>query len=115
MTLLCYVQLTGLSNDVVSLNKELAQLKTENVILTAQYAQMFDLDTVKEAAESVGMAKPSSGQTYYMGVYNADDPWSKRLMKDAPCEKFSYAEKAEADLRAEEIELGADHVARSVH
>lgn len=72
MTLLCYVQLTGLSNDVVSLNKEMAQLKTENVILTAQYAQMFDLDTVKEAAESVGMAKPGSGQTYYMDLSDGD-------------------------------------------
>lgn len=72
MTLLCYVQLTGLSNDVVSLNKELNQLKTENVILTAQYAQMFDLDTVKEAAESVGMAKPGSGQTYYLDLSGGD-------------------------------------------
>lgn len=72
MTLLCYVQLAGLSSDVVSLNKELAQLQTENVILTAQYAQMFDLDTVKEAAESAGMAKPSSGQTYYMDLSGGD-------------------------------------------
>ena len=46
-----------------------------------------------------------------VGVYNADDPWSPRLLKDAGCEKFSYAEKADADLRAEDIELGADHVA----
>jgi len=46
-----------------------------------------------------------------LGVYNADDPWAERLMKDASCAKFSYAEKASADLRAEDIELGADHVA----
>lgn len=72
VTLLCYVQLTGLSSDVVSLNKELARLQTENVILTAQYAQMFDLDTVKEAAESAGMAKPGSGQTYYMDLSGGD-------------------------------------------
>ncbi|MDN0031824.1 hypothetical protein [Oscillibacter ruminantium] len=72
MTLLCHVQLTGLSSDVVSLNKELRQLQTENVSLTAEYAQMFDLDTVKEAAESAGMAKPSSGQTYYMDLSDGD-------------------------------------------
>lgn len=72
MTLLCYVQLVGLSSDMASLNKELAQLKTENVVLTAQYAQMFDLDTVKEAAETAGMAKPSSGQTYYMDLSGGD-------------------------------------------
>lgn len=45
------------------------------------------------------------------GVYNADDPWAERLMKDATCKKFSYAERAEADLRAEKIELSADHIA----
>ena len=45
------------------------------------------------------------------GVYNADDPWAERLMRDAACEKFSYAVKADADLRAEEIELASDHIA----
>ncbi len=45
------------------------------------------------------------------GVYNADDPWAGRLMKDATCEKFSYAVHADADLRAEDIELDADHIA----
>lgn len=72
MTLLCYVQLTGLSSDVVALNQELSQLQTENVVLTAQYAQMFDLDTVKRTAESAGMAKPSSGQTFYMDLSEGD-------------------------------------------
>ena len=45
------------------------------------------------------------------GVYNADDPWAERLMKDATCRKLSYAEHAPADLRAEDISLEADHVA----
>ncbi|MBU5626331.1 UDP-N-acetylmuramoyl-L-alanyl-D-glutamate--2,6-diaminopimelate ligase [Oscillibacter sp. MSJ-2] len=45
-----------------------------------------------------------------VGVYNADDPWSKRLMKDADCRAFSYARDTDADLRAEHIELGADHI-----
>lgn len=71
-TLLCYVRLTSLSSEVVSLNKELSGLQTENVILTAQYAQMFDLDTVKKAAEAAGMAKPGSGQTYYLDLSGGD-------------------------------------------
>ena len=71
-TLLCYVQLTGLSSDVVALNKELSRLETESVVLTAQYARMFDLDTVKKAAESAGMAKPGSGQTYYLDLSGGD-------------------------------------------
>ena len=46
-----------------------------------------------------------------VGVYNADDPWAERLMATAACRKFSYAETSAADLRAEKIELGSDHVA----
>ena len=45
------------------------------------------------------------------GVCNADDPWTERLLVDSTCRKFFYAEKAAADLRAEEIVLEADHVA----
>lgn len=72
MTLMCYVQLTAISSDVVALNQELDRLQTENVTLTAQYAGMFDLDTVKRAAESAGMAKPSSGQTFYLDLSGED-------------------------------------------
>ena len=46
-----------------------------------------------------------------VGVCNADDPWTERLLKDATCRKFSYAEQAAADLRAENVCLEADHVA----
>lgn len=46
-----------------------------------------------------------------IGVVNADDVWTARLLKDAVCTPFFYAERAEADLRAEEISLAADHVA----
>lgn len=46
-----------------------------------------------------------------IGVVNADDVWTARLLKDAACTPFFYAERAEADLRAEEISLAADHVA----
>ena len=45
------------------------------------------------------------------GVVNADDPWTPRLLKNAACRVLTYAEKASADLRAEEIALAADHVA----
>jgi UDP-N-acetylmuramoyl-L-alanyl-D-glutamate--2,6-diaminopimelate ligase len=45
------------------------------------------------------------------GVVNADDPWTPRLLADATCKKFFYAEHADADLRAEDIQLAADHVA----
>ena len=45
------------------------------------------------------------------GVCNADDPWTDRLMAEATCRKFTYSEKASSDLRAENISLGADHIA----
>ena len=45
------------------------------------------------------------------GVVNADDPWTERLLEHASCEVLTYAEKAAATLRAEEIELAAGHVA----
>lgn len=45
------------------------------------------------------------------GVCNADDPWTPRLLENAACRKFFYAEHTGADLRAENIELAADHVA----
>ena len=45
------------------------------------------------------------------GVCNADDPWTPRLLREATCEPYFYAENKPADLRAEAVSLGADHVA----
>ena len=45
------------------------------------------------------------------GVVNADDPWTGRLMENASCKVLTYSEKAESDLRAENVSLGADHIA----
>ena len=45
------------------------------------------------------------------GVVNADDPWTGRLMEHASCKVLTYSEKADSDLRAENISLGADHIA----
>ena len=46
-----------------------------------------------------------------VGVCNRDDPWMERLTAQATCRLFTYGEHPEADLRAENIELAADHVA----
>ena len=45
------------------------------------------------------------------GVVNADDPWTPRLLRNASCKVLTYAEHAPADLRAENVDLGADHIA----
>ena len=45
------------------------------------------------------------------GVCNADDPWTERLLQDATCNRFTYGLQSGADLRAEDVELEADHIA----
>ena len=45
------------------------------------------------------------------GVVNADDSWTGRLVKDATCTLSTFGVKADADLRAEDVELAADHAA----
>ena len=60
MVLMGYIQLTIISDEVVSLQNQLEEL------------QMFDLATVKEVAEAAGMSKPSSSQIYYIDLSEGD-------------------------------------------
>ena len=62
LVLMNYVQLTRLSTETVKLQSQLQELETDNTDLTARYQQMFDMASVKEAAEAAGMSKPSSTQ-----------------------------------------------------
>lgn len=72
LVLMNYIQLTVLSSNVVELRSELKALEKENVILTTQYEQMFDLATVKTAAEAAGMTKPGASQIYYVDGSGGD-------------------------------------------
>lgn len=45
------------------------------------------------------------------GVVNAADPWTPRLLRDASCKVLSFSGSGEADLRAEDAVLAADHAA----
>lgn len=82
LLLLSYIQLTVLSSDMVELRGELKALEKENVVLTTQYEQIYDLATVKAAAEAAGMTKPGASQVYYVDgssgdaavVYSQEDP-----------------------------------------
>ena len=53
MALMGYIELTRLSSETVSLKNQLKTLQTENISLNAEYERMFDLASVKEAAEAV--------------------------------------------------------------
>ena len=72
LVLMSYIQLTALSSETVRLKNDLSQLQTQNVSLTTQYERMFDLATVKEAAEKVGMTKPSNSQICYVDLSGGD-------------------------------------------
>lgn len=78
LVLLSYVQLTLLSADTVKLRSQLEELETENAALTAQYHQMFDMASVKEAAEAAGMTKPTSTQMGRLDLSAGDSAVSYR-------------------------------------
>ncbi|MBE7003409.1 MAG: hypothetical protein E7425_03870 [Ruminococcaceae bacterium] len=67
-----YAELTAVSRGVVAMQSELAALEDEHVALLGRYERTFDLSAVKEAAETAGMAKPSSSQIYYVDLSAPD-------------------------------------------
>lgn len=70
--MLCYVKLTGISDNVSSIKREISALEEEHVALLTAYERTFDLATVKAATEAAGMSKPSSGQIQYIDLSGAD-------------------------------------------
>ena len=70
--MLCYVKLTGISDNVSSIKREISALEEEHVALLTAYERTFDLATVKAAAEAAGMSKPSSGQIQNIDLSGAD-------------------------------------------
>ena len=70
--MLCYVKLTGISDNVSAIKREISALEEEHVALLTAYERTFDLATVKAAAEAAGMSKPTSGQIVYIDLSGAD-------------------------------------------
>ena len=70
--MLCYVKLTGISDNVSSIKREISALEEEHVALLTAYERTFDLAAVKAAAEAAGMSKPSSGQIQYIDLSGGD-------------------------------------------
>ena len=70
--LLGYVQLTVVSNHVVTIKNQLVTLEEEHVSLVTEYEKTFDLATIKAAAEEAGMSKPTSGQVQYIDLSGSD-------------------------------------------
>lgn len=72
LVLMSYAELTGISADVVSMQKELKSLDAEHVALLTQYERTFDLETIKAAAAAAGMNKPSASQVSYIDLSAPD-------------------------------------------
>lgn len=66
--MLCYVKLTGISDNVSSIKREISALEEQHIALLTEYERTFDLAAVKAA----GMSKPSSGQIQYIDLSGAD-------------------------------------------
>ena len=64
-----------------------------------------------ETMENYCDAKAILFQNSAAAVCNADDPWTERLLRNAACDTLLYSVQADSDLKAEDVELAADHVA----
>ena len=73
MLLMSHAQLNSISKQVVEQQKLLAALEEEHVKLVSRYETTFDLAAIKEAAESAGMAKPSTSQIYNIDLSAPDN------------------------------------------
>lgn len=66
-------QLAVANDEIVSLTSELADLKSEEKLLTAQYELVYDLPAIEEQLISSGeMVKASSAQTVYLDMSEGD-------------------------------------------
>ena len=77
-----YVELSTISSQVVSMQKELSALETDQVALRTKYEQAYDMATIKEAATTAGMTQPSESQIYYIDLSDPDNAVVYQSEKD---------------------------------
>ena len=71
MLVTSYAQLTVANDEMVSLRRELSDLQSENVTLSAQYEKVFDLATIQEVVGDT-MVRPTSDQVVYIDLSEPD-------------------------------------------
>lgn len=71
MLVTSYVQLTVANDEMVSLRRQLSELKVENTTLSAQYERVFDLATIQEAVGDT-MVRPTNEQVVYIDLSAPD-------------------------------------------
>lgn len=71
--LMSYVQLSSVATEVVELNGQLAQLKSEEATLLARYELAYDLGAIESAVTADGsMSRPQPGQMIYVDLTEPD-------------------------------------------
>ena len=71
LLLLCYTQYTVVTDEVVSLRRELSALETEHATLSAEYEQMFDMERIQNMVGG-SMVRPSASQIEYIDLSEPD-------------------------------------------
>lgn len=68
-----HIQLTSLYADTVAAQKELTQLQETNAKLETEYEEIFDTETLQQAAEKAGLQEPAASQKVYMELSDPDN------------------------------------------
>jgi len=73
LILMSYIQLSTISNQVVSLNSQMTQLRSEEATLRARYELAYDLGAIEKAVTADGsMSRPQAGQMVYVDLTEPD-------------------------------------------
>lgn len=73
LLLMTYVELTVISEDVVTMKSQMEVLKTEEARLRAQYELAYDLNSIENTMTASGaMVKPQSSQIFYVDLSAPD-------------------------------------------
>ncbi len=71
MLLMCYTQYTVVTDEVVSLRRELNALETEHATLSAEYEKVFDMARIQSTVGG-SMVRPSASQIEYIDLSEPD-------------------------------------------
>ncbi len=73
MILMSFVTLSTVSGEVITLNDQMAQLKSEEATLRARYELAYDLGAIESAVTADGsLSHPQVGQTIYVDLAEPD-------------------------------------------
>ena len=68
-----HIQLASVYADTVAAQNEIEELEEQHAKLQAEYETIFDVETLKEAAETAGLQEATSGQEVYMELTEPDN------------------------------------------